>query len=156
MIIKHNQFHFTCMVSGFRSWIICPYNLFLLSLLSLTKAQLEQSMLPSTFHRNLYSLLLDIFISECILLPLILLGLYIWYHSNATSWVKHCYTWVNYNDSWVILCILACSILRVYLVLKWSTCKLHMRSAYTREYHILTCKCPTHTSDHTCYIYIKI
>ena len=82
--------------------------------------------------------------------------LHIRYCSNATSHsrvpnsrVEHCYTWVNCNDSRVILWLLACSILCVYLVLKWFTHKLHMRSVYTRE-------CPKHTSDDTRYIYIKI
>ena len=98
------------------------------------------------------------------------LPVHIWYRSNATShsWVpnsrvEHCYTQVNCNDLWVILCILVCSILCVYLVLKWSTHKLHMRSAYIREYPTLTHECPTLThecptqaSDHTRYIYIKI
>ena len=139
MIIKHYQFHSVCMVSDFCSWIICPYNSFLLSfLLSLTKVQLEQSMLASTSHRILYSLLLLIFVSEFILLPLTLFALYIWYHSNATSQVEYCYTWVNCNDSWVILYILACSILflsvlstwMVYLQVAHMKC-LHKRVPYT-------------------------
>ena len=98
------------------------------------------------------------------------LPVYIWYSSNATShlwvpnsWDEHCYTHVNCNDLWVILCILAHSILCVYLIPEWSTRKLHMRSAYIRKYPTLTCECPTltrecptHASDHTLYIYIKI
>ena len=57
----------------------------------------------------------------------------------------------------------------MYIVLEWSTRKLHMQSAYTceyptltreyptltREYPTLTREYPTRASDHTCYIYIK-
>ena len=132
MIIKYYQFHFTCMVSDFCSWVICPYNSFLLSLLCLTKIQLEQSMLASTSHRILYSLLLLIFVSEFILLPLTLFALYVWYHSNATSQVEHCYTWVNCNDSWVILCILACSILFLSVL---STCVVYSQVAHVKCLH---------------------
>ena len=64
----------------------------------------------------------------------------LWYRSNATSHslvpnsrVEHCDTQVNCNDSWIILCILICSILCVYLVFKWSTRKLHKQSAYTHR-----------------------
>ena len=68
------------------------------------------------------------------------------------SWVEHCYMRVNCNDLRIILCILVFSILSMHLVLEWSTCKLHTWSAYTCKYPTLTHKCPTHTSDHTCYI----
>ena len=57
--------------------------------------------------------------------------------------------WIVMTRKSYVLWLLTCSILCVYLVLKWFTHKLHIRSVYTRE-------CPKHTSDDTRYIYIKI
>ena len=115
------------------------------------------------FNEDSYKKQVGILISKNQVLQILYLKHHVRYRSNATShsWVpnsrvEHCYTWVNCNDLRVILCILACSIHCMYLVLEWSTRKLHKQSAYTRECPTQTCECPTHASDHTRYIYIKI
>ena len=58
--------------------------------------------------------------NACVLYPVTASLRVLWYRSNAAlhlqvpnSQFEHCYTWVNFDDSRVILCILACSILCV-------------------------------------------
>ena len=64
------------------------------------------------------------------------------YCSNVTSHmrvpylrVENCYTPVNCNNSWMTLCLFACSNLCVCLVSTWFTLKSHTQSAYTHECH---------------------